>query len=362
MYIPSGGIPRLAVLPNPKDPKKYDLHMYTWAPHELKHYIAVFETDPDPKASGRYIVKWRAGQKVTYLDKLFQTSKFSPPAPTQNVPPLFYHPGDMAIVYNWEGPITNRHPVLRFYFQPESSWGQFKGSLICATTTDGHKFTPSSVTFPAKYGDNGWVTVPHAIRMLNGQWWMYYVGNIPAVEYELAKTRPVKPPVTPHSTRIQYSTDNGVNWSPKIPSGAYPYHLNPPQDPLSSYNSHWGLYNTRVDPDVVYLEEPHRTAHSNPPPPKYRMYVKGEYNFEVTESRDGLEWGPLTKLTIGKEDPTNNLDWKKKPLTGLPDNYDECFDPTVIRIPSIDEVYMFYVKTVEVNGVNHDEIQYARLK
>jgi len=302
--VPSGGIPRLAVLQRSPGSTEYDLHMYTWASNKLKHYIAKFVKE----SNDRYVVRWKAGPQVTGLKGLFTNSNFTntnlPTNPRKTAPPLSYHPGDMAIVYYWDTAITNPYPVLRFYFMLGSTWGQFKSPLLCATTTNGWEFTQSSVAFPARKGDKGWVTVPHAIRMLNGEWWMYYVGNIPEIEYKAAQTNPTTIVATPHSTRIQYSINNGVTWNKKYPSGTI-FYPHAKTSKWRKYKHPWGLPNTRVDPDVVYLESDPKVQQVAPgtipapqggpitggisttlggsaspqdTTPNYRMYVKGEYH------------------------------------------------------------------------------------
>ena len=362
------GVPRVAVLPNPKDSTKYDLHMYSWQGPKLRHFIA------ETPLKGNELIwqekppaQFHRGGSPIFTKDFFDTSKFLNPSKVKlNDPDYEFWAADMAVVYYWVGPVLvgptphPRVPELRFYFWPECGAGLPKAPLQCATTRDGEKFYTSSVTFPPAFGDNGWVTVPQAIHMPYNEWWMYYVGNTPQNEYAKANSnRP--PPVTPHSTRIQFSTDNGVNWKPKVPSGLFAYPTNPPQDPLSTYNPLWGLYNTRVDPEVVYLKNTPWTDRSKPPPPKYRMYVKGRYNFEVTESTDGLNWGPLGLLNIGKHEPAawdsgNWHDGYISRTTGkkIPPNYTGCYDMSVFRIPSENYTCMLYIK--------NDAIHYARLK
>ena len=338
--VEGGGIPRLAVLPKYKGSTTYDLHMYFYADSKLKHFVANIGTND---------LTWTEG-KVVGLDNVINIprSKYPPNLPSFSGP--LYFPGDMAVIYNWPnnwtGSLTNLNPVLRFYFMPESQFGQFRSPLYCATTTDGTTFKLSNVTFPAQAGDDGWVTVPHAIRMNNGEWWMYYVGNIPEWDYQglLTPDQP-KPTMRPHSTRLQFSTDNGVNWKSM---------------PITSfYNPKDGLMNTRVDPDVVYLDN------TDPKGAQYRMYVKGMHNFEVTESVDGFQWSSPQPLDIGHDTklPGEKKIWNLDPVTGEPSNYTRCFDPTVVRIPSNNpstvQAYMFFVK--EAGKGKPNEIHYAKL-
>ena len=340
-YLEGSGVPRVAVFPNSADPTKYDLHMYSWQGENLRHFIAAISPTGDDLewVEQTPSVKFYGENGTINTDDFFDTSEFINPSKAKTE--YDFWAADMAVVYFWAGLIYKPVPELRFYFWPESNAGLLKSPLQCATTKDGYNFYASNVLFSPQYGDNGWVTVPQAIRMPNGDWWMYYVGNIPEREYESSK----KPKARRHSTRIQYSTDNGVSWKPKYPSGDIEYPDVPPFPWIGTYNSFWGLPNTRVDPEVVHLENSIQDFNK----PKYRMYVKGQNSLEVTESWAGLNWGALKPLGIGKYTERNLKTGKRET------RYHGCYDQSVFRIPSKKRAFMLYV-------MDDDKIHYARLK
>ena len=251
------------------------------------------------------------------------------------------HIQDMAVIYGCEGSLLTSGMYLHFFFQlNDHKLGNIKSPLIHAVTQDGETFTPGNNDLKPtdvggkliggmKTGDNGWITTPRAVKLPDGRWRMYYVGNLP----------PKGAVIFPHDARTQVTSNEGQSWDTELQGNPnYP-----------NYNAAAGMASTGVDPDVLYLN-PARGAK------KYRMFYKGKHNFYVSDSFDGLTWSGVTKLGIGKW-YKNTSNW----VNNLgEDEYTHCYDPAVIRIPkgtSADgDVFMYYNHDPNDDVINKREV------